>query len=173
MNRMRAIAEALIATPGLTVSEIGRAIGQTSTAQRNCISASLCTMASMGRAQHNNQPANSGRRRWYPTEQTLVDRRRKTPRTRKIDTTIVLRTAHRPPKPPKSANVTIVPRRGGPKPIYATMAPAETVTEWMARTGKTPEVLDPHVSSHPLRFDHSQRITPRRCVIRHAKPGAP
>lgn len=172
MNRMRAIAAALIATPGMTVSEIGRVIGQTSVSDRNCISASLCTMTRMGRARHNNQPATSGRRRWYATEQALVDRRRKAPRNEK-NVTATARIAHRSTKPPKSATGTIT-RRAGPKPTYTSTAPAETIERWMARTGEKPEVLDPHATANPLRFNHDHHhITPRRCVIHHAKPGSP
>lgn len=172
MNRRRAIAEALIATPGLTVSEIGRAIGQTSAPHRNRISASLCSMARMGRVKHNNQPDSSGRRRWFATEQALVDRRRSTT-PRRNGGLPAAKKANKPPKPPKSANVTII-QRTGPKPAYAPTARTETVEEWMIRTGEKPEVLDPHATAHPLRFDHAHHhITPRRCVIRHAKPGAP
>lgn len=171
MSRMLAIAAALIATPGMTVSEIGRVIGQTSVSERNCISASLCTMARMGRARHNGQPASSGRRRWYATEQALVDRRRKAPRNEK-NVTATARIAHRSPKPPKSATGTIT-RRAGPKPTYTSTAPAETIEQWMARTGARPEVLPPYASSSPLKFDHADALAKRRGIAHHVRKGAP
>lgn len=169
MSRMLAIAAALLSTPGMTVSEIGRVIGQTSVSERNGISASLCTMARMGRARHNNQPATSGLRRWYATELALIDRRKRGDKP--IKQLRVRAKQSKPPKPPASAGMTIIAKRA--EPIVAHREPPETVEQWMARTGERPEVLSPYASSKPLKYDHAEAHAKRRGIAHHVRQGAP
>ena len=168
MSRMRDIAAVLIATPGMSMREIAHAIGQTTDSQRNCISAALHSLAQAGRVRHNNQPAR-GARLWYATELALADRRCRTGATHAPLS--ARRTAPKPPKPPKSADMTIVKKPPeAPKARYAATAKPETVDQWMQRTGQTPERLAPHACSKPLlRFDHSDNTIPtgrRRPTLR-------
>lgn len=188
MSRMRAIAAALLASPGMSVEAIAKAINQDSPAVRNSIAAALCTMAQSGRVRHNNQPARSGRRLWYATPEALEDRRlvahrRGKPLTAKQAAAARARQAARkpapparaaapkPPKPPRSAAMTIVRKPlAVPKTRFAPTAEPETVAQWMARTGQQPERLAPHACGKPvLRFDHSDNTVPtgrRRPALR-------
>lgn len=177
MSRMRAIAAALLASPGMSVEAIAKAINQDSPAVRNSIAAALCTMAQSGRVRHNNQPARSGRRLWYATPEALEDHRlvahrrgkpltakqaaaaRARQATRK-PATLARPAAPKPPKPPKSADMTIVKKPlASPKTRFAPTAEPETVAQWMSRTGKQPERLPPNACSKQLlRFDHSDTV---------------
>lgn len=165
MSRMLAIAALLGQHRGLTVPEIAEALGDTSTAGRNRVSAALCTMALSKRAKHDDKPR--GRRKWYATELALIDRRKrgdkpiKPPRTNQI----------KPPKPPASAGMTIIAKRA--EPIVAHREPPETVEQWMARTGERPEVLSPYASSKPLKYDHAEAVAKRRGIAHHVRQGAP
>ena len=156
MSRMLAIAALLGQHHGLTVPEIAEALGDTSIAARNRVSAALCTMAISKRAKHDDKPR--GRRKWYATELSLIDRRR---RAKQI----------KPPKPPASAGMTITAKRV--EPIRAAHEPPETVEQWMARTGARPEVLSPYASSKPLKFDHAEAHAKRRGIAHHVRQGAP
>lgn len=186
MSRMRAIAAALLASPGMSVEAIAKAINQDSPVVRNSIAASLCTMAKAGRVRHNNQPARSGRRLWYATPEALEDHRltihrsgnvltqKQASRARRLarqQASIERRASPKPPKPPKSADMTIVKKPlAVPKARFAPTAEPETVEQWMARTGKQPERLPPHACGKPLlRFDHSDNTVPtgrRRPALR-------
>lgn len=188
MSRMRAIAAALLASPGMSVEAIAKAINQDSPVVRNSIAAALCTMAQAGRVRHNNQPARSGRRLWFATPKALEDHRlvahrRGKPLTAKQAAAALARQAARkpapparpaapkPPKPPRSADMTIVRKpQVMPKVRFEASAEPETVAQWMARTGKQPERLAPNACSKQLlRFDHSDNTVPtgrRRPALR-------
>ncbi len=165
MSRMLAIAALLGQHRGLTVPEIAEAMGDTSVAGRNRVSAALCTMAIAKRAKHDNRPR--GQRKWYATELALIDRRKrgdkpiKPPRTNQI----------KPPKPPPSADMTIVAKRI--EPVAAHRGPPETVEQWTIRTGQEPEVLSPYASSKPLKYDHADALAKRRGIAHHVRQGAP
>lgn len=165
MSRMLAIAALLGQHRGLTVPEIAEALGDTSTAGRNRVSAALCTMALSKRAKHDDKPR--GRRLWYATELALIDRRKRGDKPIKPPTAKQVK----PPKPPKSADMTIVAKRV--EPIAALREPPETVEQWMARTGARPEILSPYESSRPLKYDHAESLAKRRGIAHHVRQGSP
>lgn len=184
MTRMADICAAVARHPriGLDVPGIIAALGATCPRERNSIGAAVCTLLKAGKLRHNNQPARGGRR-YFATATTLSDLRRnpedrpsrrqqQLARAHARVVAQVVKDAPKPPKPPKSADLTIV-RKPEPVPTFKPAARAQSVEEFLAAGGAI-QHLPPHASGQPLRFDHSDTRVPtgRRRPVTRARPHA-
>lgn len=181
MSRAACIAAFVAANPGSSHADICQGIGIESLGERNSVSATIATMLKGGRLRHDGRPARSGRR-YFPTDTTLVDRRRKADgtlsRRQQQAATAIARVARRaaakPPKPTPAADMTIVRKPEPPMKAPATVAP-QTVDEFIAAGGRI-QVLPPHACgpSSILRFDHSRtpHATSRPCAASRVRPAA-
>lgn len=156
MSRSRAIIELLTKHPGLSSNAISIRL-KILPGQMKSLHAALCTMALSGKLTHNGAPPRSGKRVWFAKSDALNDRRRR------------VQVADAPPLKKKVVaratldfrRVMVSQMKEKTEPPAVKPAEKETVAEWMARTGKTPEVLKAGATSRQLlRFDHSNPEIP-------------
>ena len=173
-TRQRMIA-AVIAKPGITLSEIAIAIGKTERKERTGLSAQLSQLCKKKKLRkdtlHNGSP---GAIRYWPTATSAIDGRsaRKRPAKPEASTPAEPQTPAprqsdqakregyaspkaKPPKPASQVRIVDPPRERAP----ATPAgERETVEEYVARGGRI-EVLQPHACSPNsiLRFDYTPK----------------
>lgn len=153
-SRYKRIARVLLQTPGMRQVAIAQAIGETSKAEKNGVSAALCTMLKDGRAYHNGQSAHSGRRRWFAHPHALDDRRHKNPSAKRTETLRKVAKAQQAKatgkKPeaqqPKYGRTPILIKHFEPAAVYAEDQQAETVEQFLARGGQI-EMLKPNECS--------------------------
>ena len=182
MSRAAQVAAYVAANPGADHATICQGIGIETVGERNSVSATIATMLKGGRLRYDGRHARSGRC-YYPTDTTLVDRRRKadgtlSPRQQQAANAIARiarqNAAPKPPKPTPAADMTIVRKPEPPMKAPATVAP-QTVDEFVAAGGRI-EVLHPHArgASSILRFDHSRtpHATSRPCAASRVRPAA-
>lgn len=175
MSTRQQMIAAVIAKPGITLSEIAIAIGKTERKARTGLSAQLSQLCKKKKLRkdtlHNGSP---GAIRYWPTATSAIDGRsaRKRPAKREATTTAQPQAAAPrqsdatkrsgyaspkalPPKPASQVRIVDPPRERAP----ATPAgERETVEEFQKRGGRI-EVLQPHACSPNsiLRFDHAPK----------------
>ncbi len=192
MTRARAIVDALIASPGMTMRQVATAIGEDS--RHTAVAAQLSQLAKAGKLRRDS--AHTGRSgRYWPMPNATQDLRRKYSRDGKRPDRMQAARDERAvsaatPRPEtraqkraryKSAQAS-VPRSASQVRIVAPQRPtaspkgrAQTVEEFVAGGGPI-ERLSTFAASNPLRFDHSCTVTPvgrRRGSVCHKKAGAP
>lgn len=169
MTRARAIVEALIARPGMTLREVAAAIGEQS--RSTAVSAQLSQLAKVGKVRRDSSITTSGGRYW-PTDISRQDLRSSYSRTGKRPDRMAKARAERAaktvrapvrtvptPSQPKAATrpetlPRLLPARPKPAPL-----PDVSVQDFLRKGGRI-EYLSPHECSQPLRFDHSQTHVP-------------
>lgn len=173
-TRQRMIA-AVIAKPGITLSEIAIAIGKTDRKERTGLSAQLSQLCQKKKLRKDTVLNGSpGAIRYWPTATSAIDGRsaRKRPAMPEATTTAAAKTAAprqsdkakragyaspkaMPQKPASQVRIVDPPRERAPA---APAGDRETVEEFQARGGRI-EILHPHACSPNsiLRFDHAPK----------------
>ena len=164
----------VLANPGKKLREITAGIGITGRAEITNAGAQLYQLVKQGLLAHEVLPGQLRGFRYYPTDQTLTTRRHQpTPaeiaenaRNREIRKQEARRVKRRlsaaqqqayyanAPVPPKIVAPTALAPLPPPPTAPRPAGKVETVEEFLARNGRI-QVLDPHATSNPLRFDHS------------------
>lgn len=176
MSTRQAMLAAVIATPGITLSQIAVAIGKTERKERMGLSAQLSQLCKKKKLRKDKLTNGSpGAVRYWPTETSAIDGRTAKKSAakpqRKAATSAAQPAAPRlsdtakragyasakamPPKPASQVRIVDPPREAVPAmPAGA----RESVAEFMARGGRV-EILKPHACSPNsiLRFDHSPK----------------
>ena len=187
MSRAKAIINALIASPGMTMREVAVAIGHDPA--NTAVSAQLSQLAKHGKLRRDASGIGRGGRYW-PTALANVDRRSDPGRARKRSTAAKFAAGTRAASRPietraaarqraKAENAQAKPH---PKPAPRFIQPpppkstrhgngVETVAQFIARGG-TVQRLHAHASSHPLKCMHDDHAQHRTGRVNRRKAGA-
>lgn len=182
MSMTHAIEMAVKARPGMSLREIGAAVGATDARALSRVSALLHQSCERRKLRADGPPR---RREYHPTAITGVDQRhakrrpdsRAERRKAKRAEVAARKAAQKPARPaePQPAPPPFrINRLPAPPTKFGANAAPETVAQFQARGGLI-DRLPPHASSHPLRFDHSDTTVPtgrRRPVVRARKATA-
>jgi hypothetical protein len=182
-----AIQQAVKASPGITLRQIAAALGIAPRAKITSISARLSQLVEFGKLRRDEDGRRHNPARYWPTPTTCVDlrelrRKPGDPVQRKIAGQRARRQAKAAaapasPKARKPAPASYIRVANPPPPpkIHYAGNRTETVEQFQARGGRV-QVLGPHDSGNPLRFDHSHAGTPllrRRGAVHPRRHGAP
>lgn len=191
MNVRQALQSYVLANPGKKLREITAGLGITDRAGITNAGAQLYQLVKKGLLQHEALPGQLRGFRYYPTATTLTTLRRvytpeeiaanaaarelRKQQNRKAKRRLTAAqqqafyaTAPTPPPAVRASVESLPPPPTAPRPA----GKVETVEEFLARNGRI-QVLDPHATSTPLRFDHSKGSPLNRPVRRTRVAVAP